>query len=147
MRELNENWNKIAPLTFMFEGNIPKSKWNDASEEIRTFYFGSKNGELNVDDLEILYTDRLFLHGTRTAVLHLAKETTVYPYIFNHWVSGVGFGKLLDEKHKGKIIHGDDGFYAFSGSFFGVSANSDDSEFIEFSKKYVKLLMSFVNTG
>lgn len=43
--------------------------------------------------------------------------------------------------------HGDDARYAFSGEILGTEIDPANTEAVEFSKKFVKLIVSFAETG
>ena len=42
--EWNTNWNEIAPISFLYERDTPRSK--NISEELRKFYFSNQNVSL-----------------------------------------------------------------------------------------------------
>jgi len=149
-KALNEQWNEIIPITLVFEGKIPKSKWDEASEAVRVFYFGSKTGRIedNHVGLEQMYSDRFFVHGVRSTILYMANETNVYPYVFDYTTTDSGFQTFFPQQdYLGKTFHADDALYAFSGLVFGTQLNPNNTEAHDFSRKYVKLLVSFAING
>jgi len=83
-KEINEEWDRIAPITFYY-GSEPalSNQISEISKEIRQFYFG--NAEINLEteqNLTNLYTDALFLKGIQDTALLMAKHTPVYTGLF-----------------------------------------------------------------
>lgn len=42
VKQLNDEFIDLAPMTLMFEDTCPKKSWKDTSKKIRKFYFGDK---------------------------------------------------------------------------------------------------------
>lgn len=83
LKELNDNWNQIAPATFGYEDIIPNSAWESAAIEIRQFYFGSQNiSEETIQNLEDVYSDRNFMHSAYSSIVYHSNFSPVYPYVF-----------------------------------------------------------------
>jgi len=152
-KDLNDNWNKIAPSTFSFEDYIEKDKWDETSQSIRKFYLGDKAvaRDESDDELENLYGDRNILHGVYSAIKLEAKENReVYPYDFeksdgDHGLARAIIGEGHDEDHK--VYHGENMKYVFNGENFGYSLKEGNADSVEFSKKYIKFLVDFAKNG
>lgn len=88
-RSMNENWNYVAPITFLYDASnypdLSEDTRDQISRQIRGFYFGQdKIGPERSTNLTNVYSDRHFNHGvTKTAILQ-AKYSPVYPYIFTY---------------------------------------------------------------
>lgn len=83
-RSINLDWNYVSPVTFYYDNrNIPSEKRDQISRTLRGYYFGSRKVEASTSrNLTNLYSDRLFVWGTRTAALLMAKFIPVYTYVF-----------------------------------------------------------------
>ena len=145
---LDHNWSKIVPVSQMLEGKIPDTKWAEAAQEIQKFYFGSAKVEENDEALEQMYSDRLFIHGIRATIQAAAKGgAEVYPYVFDYVAHDAGLRTIVPEKYADKVLHGEEQPYAFSEPTFGLPLNPSNTESTEYSKKFVKILVSFAKTG
>lgn len=84
--DLNVDWHRIAPVTFMFKETALES--DAVSNQIRAYYFQTQDiGNSTAQSLEQLYSDRYFNHGIRTsALMHVRtnEATPVYMYVLSY---------------------------------------------------------------
>lgn len=81
-RNMNEDWNTVAPITLLYDHHAPPEQLVDISRRIRGYYFGGGTiGRETFKNLTNLYSDRYFNHGVKKAALLMAKWTPVYPFI------------------------------------------------------------------
>jgi len=149
----------------------------EVSKAIRKFYFDDKPITPEMEqNLTNAYTDAYFLTGTRRAALMLGMQTPVYVGLFTHdrkdfspvrafgvaedvagsvkrfnWsVIEISFQFVLTFKG---VSHCEDLSYVFNPTGTGTSSiltylgELTEEKDIEFSKKFVKMLASFVETG
>ncbi|ODM96726.1 Esterase FE4 [Orchesella cincta] len=151
LQQLNSEWNKIAPITFCYEGHFPDNKLSEISEKIKNFYFGSNTVALeNKQALADLYSDTGFLLPTLSVANEMARDgMSVYPYIFSYW-GGSSIRSILSPNSAdifpGKAGHGDDLQYLFPHPLFGKEFKKG-SEQEDFSKAFVDLWTSFAKNG
>ncbi|KAF2902649.1 hypothetical protein ILUMI_03534 [Ignelater luminosus] len=118
LEELNKNFDKLAPIIFMYEDNPKK---DEVSKKIRNYYFGDKNiDDSTKGELTNLFTDSWFLFPQVVAAQLHAKYTShpVYFYIFG--IQGrLSYGKLLgDLGYNFGVFHCDELFSLFSTEVF-----------------------------
>lgn len=117
LSELNENWSKVAPKSFLLYGDGLK-----LAEKVKAFYFGDKskrtkesvNGikgntpqrsqQIGWDDLESLtnaYSDRYFHGCVREAASLHAKHAPVHLYYYTY-KPDIGYG-YIQESVRGQL--------------------------------------------
>lgn len=108
MRDLNENWNNVLPITLEYDElytNYTISQQLQISKKIRKFYVQDRAIEENSrQQLTNMYSDRFFNHGVRKNALLMAEYVPVYVYQFAHNrgdFSGVQFFGI--DKNFGKL--------------------------------------------
>lgn len=82
---MNNEWNRIAPTTFLYEHDLKDaSNLDTVSEKLRNFYFGHK--EINEDsrkELTDIYSDVYFNYGAQKTAKIIAKHGgKVFTYVF-----------------------------------------------------------------
>jgi hypothetical protein len=98
LKQLNEDWGNVAPITFYYEDDIGLSTYRkEVSKKLYKFYFGEDEISLvKQENLTNLYTDSWFLKGIHKTALQLAKHTSVYTGLITHlrkdWSSVSLFG-------------------------------------------------------
>ena len=148
VNDLNENWNTIAPITFMYENLFSNEDLNSVSEKVKTFYFDGKPvSQLTFQNLTNLYSDVVFVNGIINDVLLLAKEVDTYLYILK-FIGEFSCSSYFGTTEIFGTAHGDDLQY-----FFNMKAYSSEVEYSvnspsgQFSQNIVKLWASFAETG
>ncbi|ODM91504.1 Esterase FE4 [Orchesella cincta] len=147
LQELNNEWNKIAPLTFSYDIHFPVENLAEISQKVKKFYFGSEPITLkNKQALADLYSDTWFLLPSISVAGELARNgVSVYPYIFSYWGSWTlrsFFTQRADDVYEGLTGHGDDIQYLFPGLML-IPPLKPGSEQEEFSRNFVNLWTSF----
>lgn len=117
-KQLNENWNSIAPLAFDY-GKFPLASYQiqEITDKIRQFYFGSLSQPISLErnriNLTNLYSDQLIIHSVHKAAMEMAKRgnknSPVYLYQYAYWgpvpVLGTIFGLTGDELKSMLMLH------------------------------------------
>ncbi|CAL8125459.1 unnamed protein product [Orchesella dallaii] len=87
LQQLNQEWNHVAPKTFMYDGHFPDKDLPEISQKIKKFYFGSDPISLeNKQTLADLYSDTWFLLPTLAVADEMTKNgMAVYPYLLSYW--------------------------------------------------------------
>ncbi|CAL7947112.1 unnamed protein product [Xylocopa violacea] len=87
LKELNDNWNDIAPNLLSYNDTIPLDQHDQVSEKIRRHYFGSKEIDKNeVITLIHMMRDRSYAVGVQKAVKLQAKvnKSPVWSYYYTY---------------------------------------------------------------
>lgn len=148
LRDLDKNWNKIAPYLLDFKHTIPPCHLNIVSQQIRNFYLNNTAiSSANKRTLIKMLTDRLFVSDIEQSVKFQTSVTnsSVYFYLFGYrGVNSLSEG-IFNLKEDLGVSHGDDMMYLLK-SVFKTSATNikEDEEMID---KMVNIWMSFVKTG
>lgn len=86
MDTINKQWEKLAPYLLDFNYTLAASSWKNAAEEIKKFYVGKYEdiSKDNFDTVINIFSDRIFLSGSESAVRLQAKvnKSPVYFYSF-----------------------------------------------------------------
>ncbi|CAL8125463.1 unnamed protein product [Orchesella dallaii] len=153
LQQLNEEWNQVAPKTFMYEGHFPDKDLPEISQKIKKFYFGSDPISLeNKQSLADLYSDTWFLLQSLAVADEMSRVgMSVYPYLFSYWGSWslrnvFSQDQNIDDIYEGQTGHADDVQYLFPHPVIGPPLKPDSEE-EEFSKAFVKLWTSFAKQG
>jgi len=81
MLDLNNNWNKVAPITLQYTSTA--RDMDLVSGRIKQFYFPT--GNISLSSLTKLYSDRYFFQCTSKSASFWAQQgAAVYPYIFSY---------------------------------------------------------------
>jgi carboxylesterase type B len=146
--EINQDWHRIAPLSFDFRSTALEP--DAVSNQIRTFYFGSQEiGNQTQKSLTNLYSDRYFCHCSRSAALLHKKRNEgmhIFLYYFTHR-SATSHLNLVGIHDQLGVAEGDELQYLFKMKHFKASEIKGTSKYVDFSRKFVKLWLSFANTG
>lgn len=86
LKDLDSNWDRLAPRTFCYEGFFPVGKLPWISKRVRDYYFGKASiTNSSLEFLTTLYTDTLFLLPVMWAAGNMAQNgITVFPYVFSY---------------------------------------------------------------
>ncbi|OXA36781.1 Venom carboxylesterase-6 [Folsomia candida] len=144
--EMNVDWHRIAPLAYTYRDTALEP--DAVSNQIRAFYFGSKAiGNETATNLTNLYSDRLFNHGMRSALLLHGKNNEAVPlYLYTVAYQGAqSHLKFLHIEEKLGVSEGDELQYLFNmGRFSEIGKGHPDQDF---SDKMIKLFVSFAREG
>ncbi|XP_076754889.1 carboxylic ester hydrolase-like [Xylocopa sonorina] len=87
LKELNDNWNDIAPHLLSYNDTIPLNQHEQVSEKIRRYYFESKEIDRNMVMVLIhMMRDRSYAVGAQKAVKLQAKvnKSPVWSYYYTY---------------------------------------------------------------
>ncbi|XP_045478007.1 uncharacterized protein LOC123683151 [Harmonia axyridis] len=146
--EINKNWEKLAPIVFLYERETENSK--QISKALRFFYFpdGIMDNS-SVDSLSKLYADAQTGWGMNRAVKLLSEDNkeSVYYYKFSYQ------GRYSHYNHTENnqtvpygVGHHDDLIYLFTMPERFPSFQNTDPEY-KMVDKMTKLYANFVKTG
>ncbi|KOC63846.1 Venom carboxylesterase-6 [Habropoda laboriosa] len=146
LKQLNDDWDKIAPYLLDCNDTIPLSQQKAVVEKIRKYYLGSK--EINKDSVMPLIHmigDRLFSVDCEKAARLQAKrnKSPVWTYLYSYRAShSLSDGFTNSDRNFG-VSHGDDIFLVLSTGLSNVVKPKD----IEMQNLLVKLYTSFAIEG
>jgi len=144
--EINEDWYRIAPLTFDFRSTALEP--DAVSNQVRTFYFGTKEiGNQTRANLTNLYSDRYYCHCSRSAALLHKKRNEgfhIYLYYFTHR-SATSHLNLIGIHDQLGVSEGDELQYLFK--MRKLTEIKTNNKHADFSRKFIKLWLSFAQTG
>ncbi|XP_058169953.1 juvenile hormone esterase [Anopheles ziemanni] len=126
-RELDESFETLAPILFLFERHTPESRTK--SRLLREQFLGDRPLTLNgsLEGLNFLFADGLIGFGMHRFVALASKYTTVYQYKFSY----VGRYSHLYYPEPDKpygAVHHDDLLYLLTGPFIAPMFNATDPE-------------------
>ncbi|XP_053985421.1 uncharacterized protein LOC128879892 [Hylaeus volcanicus] len=144
-RDMSDNWDRIAPICFLYERGTPRSKY--ISDQLRQFYFnGQPLGPANNDGLAHIYADSVIIFPMyRTAKLiaensdkpvYFYEFTFQGRYSFVYWNATTPYG----------VVHHDDLQYLFFMKEFFPFLDSSAPE-IPMVELYTSMWTNFVETG
>ncbi|KAL2720426.1 venom carboxylesterase-6-like [Vespula squamosa] len=147
LKELDENWNTIAPYFLDFNYTIPKEKHVETAKLIRNHYFGSK--QINKTTIELLIQmagDRFFVVDSMKAARIQAKINKqpvwyyYYTYRGTHSLSEVMSGS----KENFGVSHADDAYLILETPYFNSVTTNDD---INMQQELIDLWTSFATNN
>ncbi|EZA54386.1 Esterase FE4 [Ooceraea biroi] len=145
LEELNHDWYRLAPITYMYERDTPRSR--HISTELRQFYFGNKMlGPDTYDGLAHIIADSAIIYQMHRAVTLFAEysDHPVYYYMFSHQ-GRYGFS-MWNETTPYGVVHHDDLQYLFYMSVQFPLFKNDDPE-IPAVELMTSMWFNFVHTG
>ncbi|XP_015597352.1 venom carboxylesterase-6 [Cephus cinctus] len=114
LKELDDNWESIAPHLLDFNYTVPKEKHVEIARKIKEHYFGSKLiDKLSVKSLIQMVGDRLFVVDAEKAARVQAKvnESPVWFYYFSYKGASSTSEFLSGTKEDFGVSHADDARY------------------------------------
>ncbi|XP_050295651.1 esterase E4-like [Anthonomus grandis grandis] len=115
LKDINENWEKVAPIPFQYERNTEKSK--NISRALRKFYFNDKPiDQSNLNKLGELYADSMIGFGNNRAVKLVSAKNTAPTYYYKFSYQGDYSHNYLPGTNNTKpygVVHHDDLIYLF----------------------------------
>ncbi|XP_044758909.1 uncharacterized protein LOC123316758 [Coccinella septempunctata] len=148
LKQLDEHWEKNAPVVFMYERDTDHSK--TISKALRSFYFGDKKFDnATLSHMTQLYADALSGFGVNRGVKLLAEKNTqpVYYYKFNY--KGRYSHYYLPDSNGTVpygVVHHDDLIYLFyvSANFPKFGESDTETPTVE---KMTTMWANFARTG
>ncbi|XP_015597183.1 esterase E4 [Cephus cinctus] len=143
--DLNQNWDTIAPISFLYERGTPRSR--RISQELKKFYLNNQPVSLdNVDGLAQLYADAVIGFSAHRFVklISAASAKPVYYYRFSYQ-GRFSHSVWSDTKKPYGVVHHDDLLYLFYISFFPYF-NATDPEVVTV-KRLTTMWTNFAKTG
>ncbi|XP_058796124.1 uncharacterized protein LOC131666991 [Phymastichus coffea] len=142
--ELNNNWETIAPISFIYQRNTTKSKI--VSRELKKFYFNDEPISLkNAIGRAYIYADAITLYPVRriASLMASVSKQPIYFYFFNyegpyslyHWSDGKPYG----------VSHQDELFYIFYTAFFPMIKTTDKEN--EILERFTTIWTNFAKTS
>ncbi|KAJ8686609.1 hypothetical protein QAD02_022403 [Eretmocerus hayati] len=143
--ELNENWDKLAPISFLYQRGTNRSKY--ISDQLLQFYFHGKPISLkNSIGRAHLYADSVTIFPVHKASSLIAASSRQPVYLFEFTYQGrYSFAHWSDGKPFG-VVHGDDTIYLFYQSAFPKMFKPDDPE-ISTLERMTTMWAHFARTG
>ncbi|CAG7645706.1 unnamed protein product [Allacma fusca] len=144
-KDINNNWHEMAPLILQYDYlNVSKEVRNRISDQIRAFYFQNRTlNQAGIESLINLESDRNFNAGTYEEALLYSKYAPVYHYAMT-FTGAFSLTTLLLGLPYIAVSHGHDAQFLFKTSFFVPEPRGDS---LKFSKKLIKLWVSFMQSG
>nr|XP_050870056.1 venom carboxylesterase-6-like [Vespula vulgaris] len=147
LKELNENWNTIAPYFLDFYYTIPKKKQVKTAELIRKHYFGSK--QINKTTVEFLIQmagDRFFTVDSIKAAKIQAKvnQQPVWYYYYTYRGAHSLSECFTKSNENFGVSHADDAFLILDTPYFNPATTNDD---IDMQQELIDLWISFATNN
>ncbi|KAI4501760.1 hypothetical protein M0802_003095 [Mischocyttarus mexicanus] len=143
---LNTQWNTIAPISFQYERNTPRS--NYISQELKKFYFGNEEiGTQSYDGIAHIYADSIIIFPVHRVTQLMAdySKLPVYSYQFTY-KGRFSFSMWNDTTTYKGPVHHDDLQYLFYMSAIFPYFNETDPE-IAMVELYTTMWTNFIQTG
>ncbi|XP_015176907.1 PREDICTED: esterase E4-like isoform X1 [Polistes dominula] len=145
-RNLNTKWNTIAPISFQYERNTPRS--NYISQELRKFYFGNETiGTQSYDGLAHIYSDSIEIFPVHRVSKLMADYSKFPVYVYQFSYRGRNSFAMWNDTtpYKGPVHH-DDLQYLFYMSALFPFYNGSDPE-IPMIERSIAMWTNFMQTG
>ncbi|CAL8075230.1 unnamed protein product [Orchesella dallaii] len=146
----NSNWNKVAPISFLYDDNINQASKDTASSKIHMFYLSGKPIEPErMWNYSNIYSDRLYKSGILDAVkMQSSMNDKVFPYVmkfrgdfsYSDWMHHTDM-----DPNKPMPAHKDELHYLFN--WMQSPEIEAQSTSHDFSWKLVSLWASFAQMG
>ncbi|CAL8125453.1 unnamed protein product [Orchesella dallaii] len=153
VKELNEDWDRVAPVAASYDVHFTPEQQKVISDGLRQLYFGTKPvGQETAKELTDFYSDQI-LHGVYRAAKEYAsggktRRTYLYQYAHPGPLSIMGLTLKVDSELTKKVGHADELQHQFDVAAMGGAALlQPDSPHETFSKNLVRLWTSFAYEG
>uniref|UniRef100_A0A1B6FLE1 Carboxylic ester hydrolase n=1 Tax=Cuerna arida TaxID=1464854 RepID=A0A1B6FLE1_9HEMI len=146
LRDLDRNWNKIAPHLLDYNYTVPTDELDYVSQRIRNYYLGNHSIDSdNKGDLVRMMSDRLFVVDIdRAARLQaVATKSPVYFYYFTYRGKYSISSLFCSCKDNLGVSHADDLLYLLKIRLFTPETDEDK----EMVNVMVDMWMSFIQSG
>ncbi|XP_043496969.1 esterase E4-like [Polistes fuscatus] len=143
---LNTKWNTIAPLSFMYERNTPRS--NYISQQLKEFYFGNETiGTQSYDGIAHIYADSVIIFPVHRVTKLMGDNNVLPVYYYQFSYKGrFSFAMWNDTTPYKGPVHQDDLQYLFYMSAIFPYFNQSDPE-IAMVELYTTMWTNFIQTG
>ncbi|ODM96734.1 Esterase FE4 [Orchesella cincta] len=152
-KELDEEWDRIAPKAVGYDVHFTPEQQKAVSDGLRQLYFGTNAiGQETAQELVDFYSDHI-LHGVHKAALGYAaggknRRTYLYQYAHRGPLSIMGLELKVHSELAKKVGHADELQQQFDVALFGgAELLPPDSAHETFSKNFVRLWTSFAYEG
>ncbi|KAK2580523.1 hypothetical protein KPH14_006257 [Odynerus spinipes] len=154
LKELDENWDTIAPHFFDFNYTIPKEKHVEVARVIKNHYFGSKHiDRMTIKPLTQMASDRFFVVDSEKAARMQAKanQQPVWYYYFSYR-GAHSLSEVLSGSHENfGVSHADDAYLVLDTPYLDPTTTSDDiamqQELIDFWISFAKNTVPHIGTA
>ncbi|KAG7190097.1 hypothetical protein KM043_006231 [Ampulex compressa] len=144
-REINQNWETLAPLIFMYDRGTPRSEY--VSRELRKFYLNDQPVGLgNYRSLGDIYSDSILLYSMHVATQLMAEHSSMPVYFYKFTYQGRFSFSMWNDTAPYGVVHHDDLQYLFYMSFIFPFLNSTDPE-VAMVERYTSIVSHFAQTG
>lgn len=144
--QLNNNWERLAPILFLYERETPRSK--QISKELREFYFKDQPISVDtVDGLAQLYADGVISFAVHRLAKLISERSTKPVYYYEVTYQGrYSHNVWTDTKKPYGVVHHDDLLYLFNLKTNFPYFKVDDPEY-QTVKRMTSMWYSFAKTG
>ncbi|XP_065211478.1 esterase FE4-like isoform X2 [Planococcus citri] len=147
MKEVDENWNNIAPHLMDYNYTVAPELINSVNEQIRQHFLGNeKISPANYKPLTKLVGDRLFTAYIEFAIREQAKfnSAPIYYYKFNYRGKYSLSEFYSNRRENCGVSHGDDLQYVLKVSYGHPHEEATDQKMVDFM---LNLWLSFIDSG
>ncbi|XP_076396750.1 uncharacterized protein LOC100876166 [Megachile rotundata] len=144
-REMNDNWDRIAPISFMYERDTPRSA--NITKELRRFYFNNKPiDSANRDGLAHIYADSVIIFPMYRGAKWIAENSREPVYFYESTYQGRYSFTMWNATTPYGVVHQDDLQYLFfmKALFPFIDKTAPEDPIVEL---YTTLWSSFVKSG
>ncbi|XP_043273322.1 uncharacterized protein [Venturia canescens] len=147
LKELDHNWELIAPFLLDYNYTIPLSKQAEVSRIIRQHYLGSKSIDTTTTaPLIQMVGDRIFIvDGVKAAKLTAKiNKSPVWYYYFTYRGANSASDAMSHTTQNFGVAHGDDTYYVVGSPFVDPTTTADDRAM---QRYLLDFWVSFATTG
>ena len=146
VQQLNGSWGIHAPEIFMYDvgRNVEVADLEGANRKLRHHYFRNLDVAVSTEQhLTDMYSDWFFNRGAQISAQSHSTVAPTYTYLYTYY-GGFSVLDLLNYHNYEPPTHTDEFFYLFP---YLMIPPPHTVEEIDFSKKLVRLWVSFARTG
>lgn len=147
LKDLDENWNTIAPHFLDFNYTIPREKHVEVAKLIRNHYFGSKQiDRMTIKPIIQVASDRFFVADSEKAARMQAKanQQPVWYYYFSYRGAHSLSEIMSGSSENFGVSHADDAYLILETSYLDPTTTTDD---IAMQQELIDLWVSFATDG
>lgn len=150
VKELNDNFQKIAPISLLYEETCPDSLKDEVTRKIRKFYLGERQIDSSTRfELVNMYSDAWFNHAADTSVrYYLETQSSPIYYYYFAYKGSASFSRIFGDPTKDYgVSHADDLQYLFPVGeqlFQDTPLTEEDHRMVDV---LTSLWFNFANTG
>ncbi|KZC07957.1 Esterase E4 [Dufourea novaeangliae] len=144
-REMRDNWDRIAPISFMYEGGTERSKY--VSRELREFYFkGRPIDSANRNGLAEIYADSVIIFPMWRGASLIAEYSRKPVYFYEFTYQGRYSFTMWNATTPYGVVHHDDLQYLFFMKQFFPFFDRTAPE-VQMVELYTSMWTNFIETG